>query len=154
MIGGNPRSERPKRAESLAVRRPRNTAAFGIIVGLAMLSGIAVLFAFPAQDRLLYASFEVFIVGLGFIIFGATTAAERTLTTIDDALHRNRGITRRRLVPLPVLETIYAAGTIFGFCRAFLQPRRTWPALLWIVTGLLIVVAAVILICVLDLGRL
>ncbi len=136
------------------MRRKKNSLVFGIIVGLAVLGGIAVLFAFPAQDRPFYALFEVFIAGLGFIIFGSTMAAEKTLSMIDDSLHHHRGITRRRLVPLSVLETIYAVGTVIGFFRAFVQPRRTWPALFWILTGLLIAVTAVAIICLFDLGRL
>lgn len=98
------------------------------------------LFSFPAQDRLMLAFCEVAIVGLGLVLYGSVMAMEKSLADIDERLHRDRGpFQRRRLVPLRVLESILLIGVVVGFFRVFVQPRQTWPALSWILSGMAVI---------------
>lgn len=144
-----------RRSRPAAASNPprQNPYLFLLVIGLGILLSVAILFSFPAQDRPFLALVEVIIFGLGFIVYGAGIATEKALLLIDDSLYVNRGGFRRRIVPLQVLESIYLIGVVVGFFRAFIQPRRTWPALPWILVGMTVGAAAIALIVVFEVGK-
>lgn len=110
---------------------------FGGIIALALLAGAAFPLMGPPQDRGAIALIELVIVGLGFILYGSILAVEKEVVAVDDSLYYRRpgALFRRALVPKWVFDALYLLAFVAGLVRAVIQPRQTWPAVLWIGAG-------------------
>lgn len=138
---------------------PKPTAAWYwyalVIASVLVLFGLFIATEFNAMDRAVMVSVSIVCVGISFLIIGACTA----VGNFDFTDHPLPGKFLNALAELATPERrwgemFYSSRALFhvfeklliaiviplGIMLAFVRPKQTWPAVLWVSGGLLAIV--------------